>query len=118
MRFVDGSRKCPPRFDDDFDTEGVENDDYLVWKMHDRALMQLLFATLSTTTMSSIIGSQSSHEMWVNLTKRFSTVTKATIFQMKTELQNIKNGFESVFAYLQKIKDAMDNLATGVIMMM
>ncbi|KAM1503068.1 hypothetical protein COP1_028120 [Malus domestica] len=114
--FADGSRKCPPRFDDDFDAEGVEKDDYLVWKMHDRALMQLMIATLSTTTMSCVIGSQSFHEMWVNLTERFSAVTKATIFQMKTELQNIKKGSESVSVYLQKIKDARDHLpAIGVI---
>nr|XP_028965029.1 uncharacterized protein LOC114827412 [Malus domestica] len=30
MVFVDGSRKCPPRFDDDSEIEGVEKDDYLM----------------------------------------------------------------------------------------
>ena len=64
--------------------------------MHDRALMQLIIATLSPMAKSCIIGSRSSHEMWVNLAERFSIVTKATIFQMKTELQNIKKGSESV----------------------
>ncbi|CAN6717467.1 unnamed protein product [Malus baccata var. baccata] len=64
MGFADGSRKCPPRFDDDSNVEGVEKDDYL----------------------------------------------------MKTELQNIKKGSESVSVYLQKIKDARDHLAAvGVI---
>jgi len=113
MGFVDGSRKCPSRFDDDSTSEGIERDAYLVWMMHDRALMQLIIATLSTTAMSCIIGSQSSHEMWINLAERFSTVTKATIFQMKTELQNIKKGSDSVFVYLQKIKDARDHLAAA-----
>ncbi|KAM1714018.1 hypothetical protein ACFX12_024695 [Malus domestica] len=51
--------------------------------------------------------------MWVNLTKRFSAVTKTTIFQMKTELQNIKKGSESISVYLQKIKDARDHLAAA-----
>ncbi|KAM1049959.1 hypothetical protein TB2_031291 [Malus domestica] len=51
--------------------------------------------------------------MWLNLTERFSAVTKATIFQMKTELQNIKKGSESVSVYLQKIKDARDHLAAA-----
>ena len=113
MRFVDGSRKCPPRFDDDSTSEGIEKDDYLVCKMYDHALMQLIIATLSTTAMSYIMGSRSSHEMWVNLAERFSTVTKATIFQMKTELQNIKKWSESVSVYLQKIKDAKDHLAAA-----
>ncbi|KAM1437976.1 hypothetical protein ACFX14_011747 [Malus domestica] len=81
--------------------------------MHDRALMQLFIATLSSTAMSCIIGCKSSCEMWLNLTERFSAVTKATIFQMKTELQNIKKGSESVSVYLQKIKDARDHLAAA-----
>lgn len=51
--------------------------------------------------------------MWLNLTEQFSTMTKATIFQMKTKLQNIKKGSESVSVYLQKIKDARDHLAAA-----
>jgi hypothetical protein len=46
---------------------------------------------------------------------RFSTVTKARIFQMKSELQTIKKGSEPVSQYLQRIKDARDHLsAAGV----
>ncbi|KAM1950973.1 hypothetical protein ACFX15_005637 [Malus domestica] len=61
MGFVDGSRKCSLRFDNDSNAEGVENDEYLVLKMHDRALMQLLIATLSSTAMSCIIGNARDH---------------------------------------------------------
>jgi len=35
LGFVDGSRKCPSRFDADSDLEGVETDNHQVWKMHD-----------------------------------------------------------------------------------
>ncbi|KAB2599531.1 hypothetical protein D8674_009802 [Pyrus ussuriensis x Pyrus communis] len=73
--------------------------------------MQLITATLSSTTFSCIIGSTSPNEMWVNLKERFSFVTKASIFQLKTELQNIKKGTNLVSEYLQKIKDARDHLA-------
>ena len=46
---------------------------------------------------------------------RFSTVTKARIFQMKSELQTFKKGSELVSQYLQRIKDARDHLsAAGV----
>ena len=62
LGFVDGSRKCPSRFDVNSDLEGVEIDDYQVWKMHDRALMQLLIVTLSSTTISCVIGCVSSHD--------------------------------------------------------
>jgi len=54
--------------------------------------------------------------MLIQLKDRFSTVTKARIFQMKSELQNIKKGSEPVSHYLQKIKDARDHLfAAGVL---
>ncbi|KAM1741605.1 hypothetical protein ACFX12_011704 [Malus domestica] len=84
--------------------------------MHDRALMQLIIATLSPTAMSYIIGCLTSHDMWTNLKDRFSTVMKASIFQLKTELQNIKKDSNSVSQYLQRIKDVRDHLsAAGVI---
>ena len=114
LGFVDGSRQCPSRFNADSDLEGTETDDYQVWKMHDRALMQLLIATLSSTAISYVIGCISAHDIWIQLKDRFSTVTKACIFQMKSELQNIKKGSEPVSHYLQKIKDARDLSAVGV----
>ena len=36
LGFVDGSRKCPSRFDADSDLEGVETNDHQVSKMQDR----------------------------------------------------------------------------------
>jgi len=115
LGFVDGPRKCPNRFDADSDLEGVKTDDHQIWKMHDRALMQLIIATLSSTAISYVIGCVSSHDMWIQLKDRFSTITKAHIFQMKSELQTIKKGSDSVSQYLQKIKDAQDHLsAAGV----
>jgi hypothetical protein len=63
---------------------------------------QLLITTLSSTAISYVIRCVSAHDMWIQLKDRFSTVTKAHIFQMKSELQNIKKGSESVSHYLQK----------------
>ncbi|TQD85193.1 hypothetical protein C1H46_029281 [Malus baccata] len=77
--------------------------------------MQLIIATLSPTAMLCIIGCTSAHEIWINLRDRFSTVTKASIFQMKLELQNIQKGSESISKYFQRIKDVRDHLfAAGV----
>ena len=100
LGFVDGSKQCPSRFNTDSDLEGVESDEYQVCKMHDIALMQLLITTLSSTAISYVIGCVSANDMWIQLKDRFSTVTKARIFQMKSELQNIKKGSESVSHYL------------------
>jgi len=86
LGFIDGSKKCLSRFDADSDLEGVETDDHQVWKIHDRALMQLHIATLSSTAIFYVIGCVSSHDVWVKLKDQFSIVTKARIFQMKSEL--------------------------------
>lgn len=66
LGFFNGTRYCHTSFDEDY-VEGVENEDLHIWKMHDRALMQLLIATLFLTAMSCIIGYTNSHEMWINL---------------------------------------------------
>ena len=67
LGFVDGSRKYPSRFEIDSYLEGVESDDHQIWKMHDRALMQLLIATLSSIAISYVIGCIRSHDIWVQL---------------------------------------------------
>ncbi|TQD89054.1 hypothetical protein C1H46_025445 [Malus baccata] len=46
--FVDGSVPCPDQFCQETvgdSTTRVQSDDYRVWKMHDKALMQLITAT-------------------------------------------------------------------------
>ncbi|KAM2484597.1 hypothetical protein ACFX1W_042083 [Malus domestica] len=110
MVFVDGSHSCPTRFvvsnsADSFISSSdvpstIENDEFKIWKMHDRALMQLITATLSPSAVSCAIGSTSAHDLWVRLKEQFSIVTRATIFQMKSELQNIKKGTDSISMYL------------------
>ncbi|XP_070681689.1 uncharacterized protein [Malus domestica] len=118
MGFVDGSHPCPARFNVPISegssvpssdvSSSTESDEFKVWKMHDRALMQLLTATLSPSAVSCAIGSSSAYDMWQRLKEQFSIVTRATIFQMKSELQNIKKG--SISIYLQRIKEARDYL--------
>lgn len=61
-------------------SSSTDCDAYLVWMMHDRALMQLITATLSPIAMSCAIGSTSSKDLWVRLKEQFSTVSKTSIF--------------------------------------
>ncbi|KAM1972862.1 hypothetical protein FF1_019373 [Malus domestica] len=69
MGFIDGSIPCPSKYDvSDSDGQAVVNnspltDAYKVWKIHDKALMTLITATLSTAALSCVIGSQSSREI-------------------------------------------------------
>ncbi|KAM1603963.1 hypothetical protein ACFX1Z_030502 [Malus domestica] len=65
---------------------------FFIWicKMHDRAFMQLLTVTLSSSAISCAIGSTSSRDLWIRLQEQFSTISRTSIFQMKVDLQNIK----------------------------
>ena len=90
--FVDGSHPCPASttsygnnasFSSSSD---VECDELMVWKMHDRAVMQLITATLSPVAMSCAIGSISSKDLWQRLKEQFSTVSKTSIFKLNSNL--------------------------------
>ena len=81
--------------------------------MQDRAIMQLITATLSPHAMSCAIGSTSSKDLWNRLKEQFSTVSRTSIFQMKSNLQTIKKGADSISQYLHRIKEARDYLSAA-----
>ncbi|KAB2634605.1 cation/H(+) antiporter 15-like [Pyrus ussuriensis x Pyrus communis] len=87
MGFVDGSTPCPARVDE----SGTDSDAYTVWKLHDRALMQLVTATLSPVAMSCAIGSSSSRDLWTRLKEQFSTYnTFRTVVRGRESVMTIK----------------------------
>ncbi|KAM1794482.1 hypothetical protein ACFX11_034954 [Malus domestica] len=85
MGFVNGLNPCPSPHLSQTGESGMnpsvsstytENDAFVIWRMHDRAIMQLITATLSPVAMSCAIGSQSSRDLWNRLKEQFSTVSK------------------------------------------
>jgi hypothetical protein len=120
MGYVDGLLPCPPQHcsisaESGITSSSSQYDEYIVWKMHDRAIMQLITATLSPIAMSCAISSTSFKDLWLGLKEQFSTVSRTSIFQMKSNLQTIKKGSDSVSQYLHRIKEARDYLsAAGV----
>ena len=73
MGFVGGSMPCPSRFlpatssgskvNSCTSSTQVESEDFKIWKMHDRALMQLITATLSPLAVSCVIGNTSAQDI-------------------------------------------------------
>ena len=67
MGYVDSYLPCPPQHGSNSDessiTSSSHTDEYIVWKMHDRAIMQLITAILSPIAS----GSTSSKDMWITL---------------------------------------------------
>ncbi|CAN6708563.1 unnamed protein product [Malus baccata var. baccata] len=123
MGFVNGSNPCPVQFslsvsaNSDIESGSsscnLETDEYKVWKMHDRSIMQLNIVTLSPIVVSCAIGSSCSKDLWTRLKEHFSTVSKTSVFQLKSDLQNIKKGTSTVSHYLQKIKESRDYLSVA-----
>ena len=112
FEFYDGSNPCPPRYGltESGTVTSEVTEAYKQWKKTDKALLGLLMATLDDDTMEVIVGSSSSHEGWLALLERFSTVSRANIIQlMKTDLQTIKKGVDSIDKYLLR-KHARDRL--------
>ncbi|TQE05935.1 hypothetical protein C1H46_008459 [Malus baccata] len=55
------------------------------------------------------------HRLMVRLQEQFSTVSKTSIFQLKSDLQTIKKGTNSITICLQQIKEARYyHVAAGV----
>ncbi|KAM5556359.1 hypothetical protein ABKV19_023985 [Rosa sericea] len=110
--FFDGTYPCPPRLalTEDGTVTNEITQAYKQWKKTDEALLGLLMATLDDDIMEIIVGSCSSREAWLALQERFSTVSRANIIQLKTDLQTIKKGADSIDKYLLRIKHVRDQL--------
>ncbi|PRQ57531.1 putative gag-polypeptide of LTR copia-type [Rosa chinensis] len=117
--FFDGTSPSPPQYvfteEEGVTTEVTQA--YKIWKKTDKALLSLLIATLDDDTMEIIVGCKSSRQAWLSLQERFSTVSRANIMQLKTDLQTIKKGADSIERYLLRVKHARDQLnSVGVTM--
>jgi hypothetical protein len=112
---LDGSTSQPSQF---LITEtGMQsvNPAFLIWKKRDKALLTLLYSTLSSPVLAMVVGLSTSQEVWNKLEERFTCTARANVLNLKLELQSIKKGNETVSSYLQRIKTVRDKIsAVGV----
>jgi hypothetical protein len=91
------------------------NPAFLIWQKRDKALLSLLYSTLSSPVLAMDVGLSTSQEVWEKLEERFTCTARANVLNLKLELQSIKKGNESMNSYLQRIKTVRDKLsAVGV----
>ena len=110
--FIDGSIPCPEEFIRNEARRVIDqpNPEFYSYITQDQALMMLINATLSSTTLAHVVGYKISQEIWSALEQRFSSSTRSNIFQLKTALQTLSKGSGSINVYIQKMKEARDNL--------
>jgi hypothetical protein len=87
------------------------NSVYSQWQARDKALMSLISATLSSSAHSLIIGQTSAYGMWTVLLKRYTSVSRSNILNLKKQLHDVKKNTDTVTQYLQRIKESRDKLA-------
>jgi hypothetical protein len=76
------------------------NPAFLIWQKRDKALLSLLYSTLSSPVLAMVVGLSTSQEVWDKLEERFTCTARANVLNLKLELQSIKKGNESVSSYL------------------
>jgi hypothetical protein len=112
---LDGSNPSPcPFLFTDAGTQSA-NPAFLIWKKRDKALLTLLYSTLSSLVIAMVVGLSASLEVWNTLEERFTSTARANVLNLKMELQSIRKGNETITTYLQRVKTVRDKfLAVGV----
>uniref|UniRef100_A0A2N9FCI4 CCHC-type domain-containing protein n=1 Tax=Fagus sylvatica TaxID=28930 RepID=A0A2N9FCI4_FAGSY len=88
------------------------NQAFKAWQLRDKALLTLIYSTLTPSILPMVVGLDSAQEVWKTLEEKFTSNTRSNILGLKMELQSLKKGTDSVRMYLQHIKAAQDSLST------
>ncbi|KAJ8622060.1 hypothetical protein MRB53_030589 [Persea americana] len=112
--FVDGSNVCPDEFvvsSENLNPNEI-NPLFSSWIQQDQVVLCLINATLSEGVFAHVVGLQTSSVVWLALERRFASLSRSHIIQLKSQLQTIKKGSLSIDEYVKKIKHIVDSLAT------
>ena len=109
---LEDSTPCPSKFL--LGQSGIETPEpnplYLQWKTRDKTLFSLLSSTLSPSAKSLVMGQTTASGIWKVIINRYTSISRLSIVNLKHELNGIKKKSDSVTQYLQKIKEARDQL--------
>ena len=113
LEYIEGYNTCPPKFlvDELGAITTQVNPVYSQWQARDKALMSLISATLSPSAHSLIIGQSFAYGMWTVLLKRYTSVSRSNILNLKKQLHDVKKNTDTISQYLQCIKESRDKLA-------
>ncbi|KAB2629424.1 hypothetical protein D8674_034219 [Pyrus ussuriensis x Pyrus communis] len=103
---IDGTKIYPPPFLADRSLNPAAEE----WYEKDQNLLIWLNSTLSEEIIPFTVGVSSFRELWVKLEQRFGGVSEANIHQLRSRLQSVQKGSNSISVYLQQIKEIADSL--------
>lgn len=113
VSFVDGTVLWPPELllDQNGNPTKDINPQYSSWIQQDQNVLCWINVTLSEGVLAHVVGLKTAREVWEALERRFASMSRSHVIQLKTQLQNIKKGNLTIDDYMKKIKHISDSLA-------
>lgn len=108
--FVDGTGVTPPPKIRNSSNEEVTNPDFLQWLVDDAHLMSCISGTLTSAIYSVVLNCNTSREAWTSIEKRFTTLSRSHVHQLKNRLNSMTKNTSTMEVYLQQIKGLSDQL--------
>lgn len=102
----DGLSVCPPKYIGS-ETNGVTHELSIGYKNQiqvDKTPLSLLIATLSDEAIEYVVGCKTAKQEWMYLSDRYALISRARVYQLKTELHIVHKGGESIKKYLLKLE--------------
>ena len=81
-----------------------------MWLLIDGQLLSCLIATISPPILPQVLGLEQANQVWKSLEKRFSSLSRSQIYDLKNSLYNLKKT-TTVQAYVNQIKEFARKLA-------
>ncbi|KAB2611864.1 hypothetical protein D8674_019896 [Pyrus ussuriensis x Pyrus communis] len=109
LGIVDGTEPCPSPLMPD----RTLNSAFEVWYEKDQNLLIWFNSTLSEEVNPFTVGVSSSRDLWLKLEQRFGGIFDAHVHQLRSRLQSIQKGSQSMSDYLQELKEISDSLTAA-----
>ena len=113
MGFLDGSESCPAKFllDDKGNITSTVDLDYLLWNKKDQFVLSVLNATLTKKLLSTVVGLNTTRQVWTFLSNCFASQSRSRITNLKRLLQTLHQGSKSCTEFLDLDKEWAAQLA-------
>ncbi|KAF3788098.1 hypothetical protein EJ110_NYTH21615 [Nymphaea thermarum] len=89
----------------------ILNPAFLEWHRGDQLLLSWIISSLSEVVHSQVVGLDSSYKVWTTIKRIYAAQSRAKVQQLKSAMQNLKKGNESITAYFHKAKGIAHQLA-------
>ena len=116
MGILDGSSPAPPKVlsvEKDGKAEEKPNPAYEVWVARDQQLLGHLLNSINKEVLAQVATLTTSAEVWATLEGSFAAQSHARVTNLRLQLANLKKGNMKMAAYLAKMKNISDEIASA-----